>query len=122
MRCLLLSTCLAFSLAACGNQDADAGAATDLASLPATVEGEIYFDLGEASDTGSIAATETTIASLTIKGEDGDSDGEKNIDLQVTGAQLNGLSGDGERVRATLSGKGTWEGHEAYQVSSLQKL
>lgn len=122
MRYLLLSACLALSLAACGDQGADAGAATDLASLPATVEGEIFFDLGEASDTGSIAPTETTIASLAIKGDDGDNDAERNIDLQVTGAQLAGLSGDGERVRATLSGKGAADGQEVYLVSSLQKL
>ena len=120
MRHMLLAACLALSLAACGAQGTDAAATTDLSPLPATVEGDIYFDLGEASDTGTIAPTETTIASLAIKGADSDS--ETTIDIQVTGAQLAGLTGDGERVRATLSGKGSSNGAESYQVASLQKL
>ena len=124
MRRVLIATCLAFCLAACGSdQSASTTAqATDLSSLPATVEGEIFFDLSEASDSGTIAASETTVASLAIAGDDGDDDGEMSVDVQVTGAQLDGLSGDGERVRATLSSKAQWGGVEVYVVSSLQRL
>lgn len=127
MRQLALAVLTTLALAACSG-GTDAPAAPDLSTLPATVEGEIYFDLAEASDSGSIGPSETTLVGLTIPGKeldgDDDGDGETSIDVVLTGKQIAdlGVDGNGERVRATLSGRTTWGGMQAYEASSVQKL
>ena len=128
MRHLALAILTTLALAACSGGATDAPAAVDLSTLPATVDGEIFFDLAEASDSGSIAPSETTVVGLTIAGKeadgDDDGDGQTTIDVVLTGKQIAdvGVNGDGERVRVTLTGKTSWNGMEAYSASSLQKL
>jgi hypothetical protein len=125
----ILSTCL---LAACGSGSSDTAAvAVDEGgipvALPATVEGEVYFDLGESElEVSDLNASMTTDIGFDIDaGDDEDDDGGYSmVMLRVAGDQLKatGATGEGERVRVTISARTQEDGIDYYLVSALEKI
>jgi hypothetical protein len=109
-------------LAGCGSDtgDAAATASADIpATLPATVEGVVFFDLGESElEVSDLKAGMTTDIGFDTGGDDG------MVMLRVPGDLLKatGVTGEGERVRATLSGKSQESGIDYYTVTAFERI
>ena len=108
-------------LTACGSSET--AVATDAAgipsTLPATVEGVVYFDLGESE----LEPSDLNASMTTDIGFNATEDSEM-VMLRVRGDQLKatGVTGEGERVRATISGKTSEHGMDYYTVTALERI
>lgn len=119
MRNSLLAVCFLAFATACGSQDdtAATGGAADatLATLPATIEGELTVSVSEGDVEEEGEQSELNFGDLTVDGE--------VIAIEVGGDVLAaaGIPADFEsaRVRATISGKSQFDN---YVVSKLEKL
>jgi hypothetical protein len=115
---LLAFAFLAFATA-CGSQDAaaPAGASAKLASLPATVEGELSVSVAEGDTDDESEHSDINFGDIVVDGE--------MIAIEVSGDVLAaaGIPADFEsaKVRATLSGKSQYDA-ETFVVSKLEKL
>ena len=116
---LLALAFLAFATA-CGSQDepaaADGDAApTALATLPATLEGELTISVSEGDVDEGSEWSDINFGDLTVDGEE--------IAIEVTGDVLaaSGIPADFEtaRVRATIRGKSQFDN---YEITKLEKL
>lgn len=113
---ILLTSSILIGCGSAETEPSDPGpTAISLASLPATLEGDLVIDVAE-GDVEEDGTSEFNAATLTVNGEE--------ILVEVGGSILQsaGLPESGGKVRATLSSKTEEYGVTVYVVSSLERL